>query len=138
MNALRAALRTTLFAAAAMLAGGAVAERKGPISVEQLAQKCQYAAFSASARAELPAGQLAEAEWCRAYMRGVHDMNTFAVGSSEEPPDDYPGYCFQDIAVKNITFMARIFIRWAKENPDAAELPGAEGLAEAMRRVFPC
>ncbi len=138
MNALRAALRTTLFAAAAMLAGGAVAEQKGPISVEQLAQKCQYAALSTSARAEIPAAQQADAEWCQAYMRGVHDMNTFAVGSSEEPPDDYPGYCFSDHVVKNITFMARAFVRWARKNPDAAGLPGAEGLVESLRPHWPC
>jgi len=124
--------------AAAMLAGGAAAEQRGPISVGQLAAKCKYAALSTSARAELPAGQLAEAEWCQAYIRGVHDMNSFIGGEGEDPPDGHPGYCFPDYTVKNITFMARAFVRWARKNPDAAGLPGAEGLVAAMRLPFPC
>ena len=75
-----------------------------------------------------------QAELCLAYMRGLHDMNNYA----KSDVDSAKGYCFPDVQAPNMTYLVRVFVGWADKNPDKANMRAAEGVVQALRRLFPC
>ena len=104
------------------------------VTIGMLAERCQPATVGSLKTDTLTETQQADAEWCRAYMRGVHDMNGYVKTMDEAAQ----GYCFPNVQVANLTYLVRVFVGWAGKNPDKAGLPAADGVVEALRRVFPC
>ena len=118
-----------------VLAGDVAADPKRPVSVAMLAEFCEHAAVSSIDPPELTAAQQADAEWCRAYIRGVHDASRLV--ETENADRDALVYC-SDKDVNSIYFMVRIFKGWMKRKWDKTDLPAAEGVVRAMRWQFPC
>lgn len=68
-----------------------------------------------------------DAGFCIGYLRGMADMNSIA---------DIGGICTpQEVGTNQL---ARIYVKWADDNPERHHEDMSIGWVSAMRKAFPC